>query len=145
MLSWLSDRSRTRDMITLTCWSHAVVTFRQKSYTRHDNITMLVTCCRNFPTEVVHESMWPTCWYYHVSYATSVGKSWQHMTNMLMLSCVVCDFCRKVTAACEQQVDIIMSRAVMTFQQKSHTTHDNINMFVTCCRDFPTEVVHETW
>jgi small nuclear ribonucleoprotein (snRNP)-like protein len=132
MLSWLSDRSRTPDMITmlsclvcdfcrkvmtacdqhvnvimcrvwllsenmitLPCWSHAVVTFRQKSYTRHDNINMLVTCCRDFPTEVAHEtcrkvmtacdqhvnvimcrvrllsesdgSMWTTSWYYHIS------------------------------------------------------------------------------
>jgi small nuclear ribonucleoprotein (snRNP)-like protein len=137
--SWLSDRSRTRDMIISTCWSHAVMTFRQKSHTRHDNITMLVTCCRNFPTEVVHR---------------------QHVTNMLMLSCLVCDFCRKVMTTYDQHVNVIMCRVRLLsksdgsmwttcwyyhVQQKSHTTHDNINMFVTCCRDFPTEVVHETW
>jgi hypothetical protein len=115
MLSWLSDRSRTRDMIISTCWSH------------------------------------------------------EHVTNMLMLSCLVYDFCRKVTTACDQHVNIIMSiltcwshavvtfrqksytrdmitltcwsQAVVTFRQKSYTRHDNINMLVTCRRDFPTEVV----
>jgi small nuclear ribonucleoprotein (snRNP)-like protein len=118
MLSWLSDRSRTPDMITLPCWSHAVVTFRQKSYTRHDNINMLVTCCRDFPT-------------------------------MLMLSCVVCDFCRKVTAACDQHVNVIMSRVRLLSESYDSMwptpRHDNINMLVTCCRHFPTEVAHDTW
>jgi hypothetical protein len=99
--------NRTRDMITLTCWSHAVVTFRQRSYTRHDNINMLVICCRGFPTEVVHERHDNS---YHVSCTTSVGKTRQHMTNMLMLSCLVYHFCRKFTTACDQHVNVIMSR-----------------------------------
>jgi uncharacterized C2H2 Zn-finger protein len=141
MLSWLSDRSRTPDMITLPCWSHAVVTFRQKSYTRHDNINES------------DGSMWTTCWYYHISCTTSVGKSRQHVTNMLMLSCLVYDFCRKVTTACDQHGNVTRdmitltcwSHAVVTFRQKSYTRHDNITMLVTCCRNFPTEVVHETW
>jgi small nuclear ribonucleoprotein (snRNP)-like protein len=152
-------------MITLTCWSHVVVTFRQRSYTRHDNINMLVTCCRGFPTEVVHarhdniNMLVTSCHDFH--------KTRQHVTNMLMLSCLVYDFCRKDTTAYDQHVNVIMSRvpllskihdstrdmiistcwshAVMTFRQKSHTRHDNITMLVTCCRDFPIEVVHETW
>jgi small nuclear ribonucleoprotein (snRNP)-like protein len=58
-----------------------------------------------------HDSMWRTCWYYHVSCTTSVGKSRQHVTNMLMLSCVVCDFCWKVMTACDQHVNVIMCGA----------------------------------
>jgi hypothetical protein len=134
MLSWLSDRSRTPNMITLPCWSHAVVTFRQKSYTRDQHVNVIM--CRVRLLSESDGSMWTTCWYYHVSCNTSVGKSRQHVTNMLMpwLS----DRSRAphmITLTC-------WSHAVMTFQLKSHTTHDNINMFVTCCRDFPTEVVH---
>jgi small nuclear ribonucleoprotein (snRNP)-like protein len=112
---WYYHVSCTTSVGTLPCWSHAVVTFRQKSYTRHDNINMLVTCCHDFPTEV-------EC--YHVSCTTSVEKSRQHVTNMLMLSCLVYDFCRKDTTGYDQHVNVIMSP---------------------CCRDFPTEVVHETW
>jgi small nuclear ribonucleoprotein (snRNP)-like protein len=56
------------------------------------------------------DSMWPTCYCYHVSCTTSVGKTRQHVTNMLMLSCLVYDFCRKVTTACDQHGNVIMSR-----------------------------------
>jgi hypothetical protein len=156
MPSWLSDRSLTRDMIISTCCSHAAVTFRQKSHTTHDNINMLVTCCHDF------DSMWPTCWYYHVSCTTSVGKSRQHVTNMLMLSCLVCEFCRKVMTACDQHVNVIMCRVRLLSESDASMwttcwyyhvscktsvgkSRDNNNMLVTCCHDFPTEFAYETW
>jgi hypothetical protein len=144
MLSWLSDRSITRDMIISTCCSHAAVTFRQKSHTTHDNTTAFdqhvnVIMCRVRLLSESHGSMWPTCWYYHVSCTTSVGKSRQHVTNilsdrsrtrdMITLTCwsyAVVTFRQKsytrdmITLTC-------WSQAVVTFRQKSYTRHDNID------------------
>jgi hypothetical protein len=152
MLSWLSDRSRIRDMITLTCWSHAVVTFRMLmlSCLVYDFCRKVTTACDQHGNVIMsrvrllsesHDRMWPTCWYYHVSCTTSVGKSRQHVTNMLMLSCLVyVGHMLSWLSDRSRTRDMITlpfsSHAVVTFRQKSYTRHDNINMLVTCCRDF---------
>jgi hypothetical protein len=100
------SRQHVTNMLMLSC---LVYDFCRKVTTACDQHGNVIMSGVRLLSES-HDSMWPTCWYYHVSCTTSVGKSRQHVTNMLMLSCLVCHFCRKVMTACDQHVNVIMCR-----------------------------------